>query len=324
MVRKIIGILLDLALWGLVALAFTCCFARLSPLVDLFTHFQLQYAMASSGLLFVLICLRARLWKMALAFFLCFLFTVPVAALKLERHIARSERFEDITILQYNVEFSNPGAEEIVKWVNDSTAGPLPDIVVLQEINLKMAPKYAALEKTYPYHLLAPRAGGFGTMIFSRVPVRSQSREHFPGESNEYSRMSLVTLAQGIPFTLTELHAFWPIGSESAKRHSAELRYVADLVSHGTQEHKILVGDLNITPYSPWFRDMKNRSGLTTAMQGRGISGTWPSFLPAPLRIPIDHLLVSDGIEVLERRVEKDLGSDHLPVVTKLRIYATN
>jgi endonuclease/exonuclease/phosphatase family metal-dependent hydrolase len=38
------------------------------------------------------------------------------------------------------------------------------------------------------------------------------------------------------------------------------------------------------------------------------------------MRIPIDHMLVSCSIGVASRRIERDVGSDHLPVVVDLVI----
>ena len=38
----------------------------------------------------------------------------------------------------------------------------------------------------------------------------------------------------------------------------------------------------------------------------------------AVMRIPIDHLLASCSIGVRDRRIGRDVGSDHLPVVVDL------
>ncbi len=57
-------------------------------------------------------------------------------------------------------------------------------------------------------------------------------------------------------------------------------------------------------------------------MQGLRIQGTWPSFIPFFLRIPLDHLLVSDNIHIIKQEVGPPVGSDHLPILTKINLGA--
>ena len=59
--------------------------------------------------------------------------------------------------------------------------------------------------------------------------------------------------------------------------------------------------------------------GGSDTRAGFGVQPTFPasSWL---VRIPIDHVLVSCSVGVTERRVERDVGSDHLPVVVDLKL----
>lgn len=69
--------------------------------------------------------------------------------------------------------------------------------------------------------------------------------------------------------------------------------------------------------WSTPFRDLVARSGLCDSRAGFGIAASFPSTM-AVVRIPIDHALVSCTIGVRARRVERHVGSDHLPVVIDL------
>jgi len=64
------------------------------------------------------------------------------------------------------------------------------------------------------------------------------------------------------------------------------------------------------------FADFLQSSGLRNSAEGRGLSGTWPSFFP-PLLIPIDHFLHTDEVIVNRREVVKASGSDHLPLLVE-------
>lgn len=79
----------------------------------------------------------------------------------------------------------------------------------------------------------------------------------------------------------------------------------------------IVMGDLNATPWSRPFAWLRERTGLCDSRAGFGIQASFPA-ASALLRIPIDHLLASCPIGVRERRIGRDVGSDHLPVVVDL------
>lgn len=327
-------IFLRILLLALVTEIFALCFAPLHWLADLTSHFMLQYSVLS-GVTFAGLCLlRARRWQIIVSDGVCLIFSLQVGCLFIPRHIIRSNVYEDVTILQFNINYSNPNAEAIAGWINNYatingtverlTKETKPDIVVFQEVSPEIATKLTLLEEAYPFHFIAPKAGAFGVAVYSRIPIRQSVRRHFGESFNEYTEIRFQTLAQSIRFNLTELHTVPPVGKENSARRNAELKEITVVANQQGETSKILIGDMNITPYSPWFRQMERTTRLNNSMQGKSAVGTWPSFLPFLLRIPIDHVLVTDNIEVLERNIEKSHDSDHLPVVTKLRIYATN
>ena len=81
---------------------------------------------------------------------------------------------------------------------------------------------------------------------------------------------------------------------------------------------RMAVGDLNCTPWSPHFDKFLQTARLRDSALGRGVSPTW---FPIPLLgLPIDHFLVSKEIEVVNRVVGPNVGSDHRPVVLTFRL----
>lgn len=85
-------------------------------------------------------------------------------------------------------------------------------------------------------------------------------------------------------------------------------------------EPKLLVGDFNTTMWSPYFADLVKDSGLRDARTGRGLYPSWNAALPAFLRIPIDHCLVGDKIEVESLETGNYTGSDHRPLILNVGI----
>jgi len=74
-----------------------------------------------------------------------------------------------------------------------------------------------------------------------------------------------------------------------------------------------------MTSDMPAFCRFAGESGLRDSRQGFGIQATWPSYMP-PLRIAIDHCLVSGNVIVNGRRVGAHVGSDHFPVIVDVSL----
>lgn len=331
--KSFIHKLLLTALLALALTIFALCFASVHWLAELASHFMLHYAVLGVVVLCGLVLLRDKLWRIFIAAFICLIFSLHVACVLMPRHITRNVAYEDITILQFNINYANPNAQAIAEWINNYatitksidkiTQHTKPDIVVLQEVSPEIASKLDLLTQNYPYQFIAPKAGAFGVAIFSQIPIREKQRIHFIDSWNAYTQLRFHTLTHGLAFSLLELHTMPPMGAQNASQRNAELKEITVAANQLATPSKILLGDLNITPYSPFFWRLERSTRLTNSMQGKSIEGTWPSFLPAMLRIPIDHMLLSDNIEMLERRIETSHDSDHMPVLTKLRIYAT-
>jgi endonuclease/exonuclease/phosphatase family metal-dependent hydrolase len=79
---------------------------------------------------------------------------------------------------------------------------------------------------------------------------------------------------------------------------------------------KIVVGDFNTPPESRIYRT--EWRGWTNAFTqvGRGFGGTR---LSGWVRARIDHVLVDDSWTVVDARPGGDVGSDHLPMIARVR-----
>jgi len=89
--------------------------------------------------------------------------------------------------------------------------------------------------------------------------------------------------------------------------------------AEATGGRAVVAGDLNATPWSPIFHRVLDLGRLRDSREGFGLHRTWPSGIHALLRIPIDHVLVGEGVTVLRREVGPHIGSDHRPVIVDLR-----
>ena len=99
---------------------------------------------------------------------------------------------------------------------------------------------------------------------------------------------------------------------------NSHLQEIADLISEENCD-VILAGDLNAAPWTAVF-DKLRAVGLKDSSEGKGLQFTWPSMWLSFMRIPLDHILISKNVVVLERRTLGYNGSDHFPVFVRLVI----
>lgn len=88
----------------------------------------------------------------------------------------------------------------------------------------------------------------------------------------------------------------------------------------------VVMGDFNITPFACAYRALQTDGHMLDARRapGRGyvraLAPSWPRQIPLVCRIPIDHVLVSDGVRVDAFGRLSRIGSDHTPVFARLSI----
>lgn len=250
---------------------------------------------------------------------------------------------EDISILQCNIQYKNKGHFLLCQRIGEQG---YPDIVVVQEVTPEILETLTYLLKEwYPHRFEAPESGAYGVAVFSKFPMIKAQRKAFQKSPNKYTLLQFVTAREKVPFTLIELHATSPSRDLFTNQRKQELEELPTIISQTPNEHKILAGDLNTTPYSPYFQKLKKSLNFKNAMGGftfqensvldklleawEGFDavvncqfqGTWPSAAPFFLRIPIDHVLTSKTMRVISRSVLAYVGSDHLPVLTRIRLY---
>jgi endonuclease/exonuclease/phosphatase (EEP) superfamily protein YafD len=82
----------------------------------------------------------------------------------------------------------------------------------------------------------------------------------------------------------------------------------------------LIVGDFNSTVWQKDFRQFTADSRLSNSIDKFGMQPTWPTILPRFLRLQIDHVFYSKGINLINKTVGPNIGSDHLPVISDFLI----
>ena len=207
------------------------------------------------------------------------------------------------------------------------------DIIGLIEVSPSWRPVLAPLFAKYPYRVdcfdIDPECQA---MLLSRLPITK------PIAGRIWKATPIVAggevLWNGRPITVLATHWFRPLkrsdrspwGADDAARRA----YLADGLPVSRQagqaglfakylnrqpDDLILMGDLNSVPWSRVQRAFRDKTGLDNQA---GWASSWPSFMPGPLRLPIDHVLARGHLVVTEFAAGPETDSDHLPVIAEI------
>ena len=118
--------------------------------------------------------------------------------------------------------------------------------------------------------------------------------------------------------TFAAVHVLPPVRESYFLDRNANFDDVAAYVKNIKGE-VVLVGDLNTSPWSYYFKKFTGDTGLLDSEIGFGLQPSWNA-QSMILRIPVDHCLTSPGIAVLKRELGPAVGSDHYPLYLELGI----
>ncbi len=281
--------------------------------LDLFSHFQLQYAACS--LILVVALLGMRSWRWAALALSCLIWTLwLVVPWYLPRHQPPLVE-ANLRIMLVNVLQSNTHYEDVVKQIESID----PDIVVLQEINLIWLENLQSLSDGRPYHIHVPGGVLRGMAIFSSFPLKDLQTEEF-GDRMTPSVIATITV-DDISVSLVATHPWPPSGQFDYRARNKQLEQVGEFMA-GRPDPRILIGDLNLSMWSPHYEKLISTTGMKNVRRGFGVMPSFPMDSLALIRVPIDHCLVSNDIQVVICRLGEAMGSDHAPLIVDLVIPA--
>lgn len=298
---------------GCVALVATC----LVPLVPvwpcvLFEHFRVQYIVGGV----VLACCAAAFGTrisadVALIATLVHLLWIAPDLCRAPRPLPRDGA--RVRVLVLNVHTESSSFDEVRQLIDDVR----PDVVGLLEVDERWLHGVAPAVAAFAGRLERPRNDNFGVALYTRAPLVGAIEELGALQPSAVASVH----AGGAAFSVVLIHPMPPVSAGALAIARAEFRAVAERV-RAVGEPVIVMGDFNATPWSREYRRFLASSRLCDSRAGFGLQATFPA-ASAVLRIPIDHLLASCSIGVADRHVERDVGSDHLPVVIDLVIPRT-
>lgn len=293
-------------------------FARWFWLADLFSHFLLQYIVGSLVLLLVAVLLKSKTYIVsnALVLLVCFIELLLLPSVNMTKNASDKPV---LSILQFNKLVSNQNNLEIINWISNQDE-PF-DLIAIQEANKNFELYAEELKKIYPYQIIETREHAFGMHVLSKYDFLDVEKISVLGPvfENFYFKITIKPSGFEESVDIFPLHAVPPTGKAYWEQRNLEIRQVLNEIGDSKGRNTIFMGDWNLSPYSPFFIDILKFANLKIATTRIFPDPTWPSKLHIDFlnifQIPIDHILFSDNLVPLNKRVDKAMGSDHHPVI---------
>lgn len=225
-----------------------------------------------------------------------------------------SSQLDSFRTISINVLTTNFKKSELLKSVTTHEA----DIISFLEVNSEWLLEIESrIGVEYPHHLEFPRSDNFGIALRSKFPI-VKSEVGALGVGQPESIIADLLIGDKIVRVITT-HPVPPMSSANNSLNNQQLKAIADLVSENKMP-TIVMGDLNSTPWGFGFKSLIDGTKLRDPRRDFGILPSWPTdkFTKKAFSIPIDHILVSEDLKVVNLQVDLAPGSDHKMIIADI------
>lgn len=274
--------------------------------LELLVHFRLHFLLLAPFFLAYLLKRKNYRESLVLALLCVALFVrlsaylPPVA----EGKIQGQSRGGSLKMFVGNINFQNEKLPELFQVLQALDV----DILSLSEVTPELASKLNFLSAKYPYLAGFPTRLPAGELIFSKYPLLD-SYYHVETLYLE----SKVKISETREVRLISASSPPPLSPAKLKERNYFIETLGSRLAEANGS-AVLLGDLNATPWSKAVEDLIERAQLKDLRKNRGYLSSWPSVLPAFLRIPIDHCLLSKDLKDINLETVYLPGSDHLGI----------
>ncbi|SMO76314.1 Uncharacterized conserved protein YafD, endonuclease/exonuclease/phosphatase (EEP) superfamily [Saccharicrinis carchari] len=237
----------------------------------------------------------------------------PKQVLSVQNQIIEPEKDNTVSVLVSNVLTPNRQSHRLLEVVRKKN----PDILLTLESDKWWEDKLNVLEPDYPYTVKVPLDNLYGMHLYSRLEL-IDAEVNYLVESDVPSIETTVKLKSGKTIRLFCLHPAPPSPSqnETSAERDAELLMVANKLD-ADNETILVMGDLNDVAWSRTTSLFLKMSGLLDPRRGRGFFNTFHAG-HLLLRWPLDHIFHSNDFKLIAMERQKNIGSDHFPIYSKL------
>ncbi len=289
----------------LILICFTISHIQGNYILDLLNHFRPHLIVIA----IITLILNFRIYgKRTISLLILFLVLLNFHMFNFSFPTKQTINETPIKALHINLLMGNDNYDAVRKLIINEN----PDIISLQECTpdwynelLPILNQYHCTKKIID--------SPFGICVASKIPVVSSEIKYLNNQSPPLIKLNLEH--NGDFITLYSIHPTPPFNQTLFESRNEYFDLFIDEV--GNDESIIIIGDMNITQWSPYYQNFTKKLNIKNSKFVR--SSTWPEFLPIQI-FQLDHILVSEGFETKNSKVMNSVGSDHLPIVSEIVI----
>jgi endonuclease/exonuclease/phosphatase (EEP) superfamily protein YafD len=318
--KQIIYTLLSAFTLVLIVLSGVGFLGQFNMVFDLAVNFRLQYLYLSILPLLYFALIRSRIWL--IISLICVLLNLseilpwyfPAG------QTATAATGQTIRLFSFNVKYANKRYATAIAYVRQEQ----PTVAAFMEILPPWNQELQTLQDILPYHVSAE---DFNIEVYSAFPLDNVMLQAY-GHKRGLVSADMQIGNQLVKLIANHAESQTFSGETGFKfRNQHLIEGIGDYVQ-SLNTPVIVMGDLNITMWSVYYKEMIRRSRLHNAQIGFGITPT-AARPPKPLLkfyrpwtrrkhwlgVPVDHCLVSPEIKITQFRTGRDIASDHLPII---------
>jgi endonuclease/exonuclease/phosphatase (EEP) superfamily protein YafD len=279
--------------------------------LELFCNFRVYYLLLAGGMAFTAGIGQFKGLRLRLPFYLALALIAFNSLWVLPWYLPSRQQGTDhqLRLLTFNINVANRQWDEIARAI----AAIQPDVAAVVESSAESKLELAQRLEQFPFTY---RASGGGLTILSRLPLLAPQSQRF-----DHGTILLASVAvEQQQVQLVVAHAMVPVKPRLFEQRNAFLAELTAYIQQQPQRPLILLGDLNLTPWSPYYNSLVSGTRLHNTRLGFGVEPSWieaasylryPNWLTALIKIPIDHILVSSEIRVSDCQTRQAANSDH-------------
>lgn len=218
-----------------------------------------------------------------------------------------------VTLLSVNVLMENTRHADMRAMVERAD----PDVVMFMETDRDWLEALEPVLAKYPHVVREPRDDYYGMVFATRLEVREARTVHLTEDKTPALFAELVA-PNGAHFRFIGLHPQPPVPGEDSDERDAQILYAARFAR---EAHMPLVtmGDFNDVAWSHTAERFKRVGPYLDPRVGRGFFASFDANRWL-LRFPLDQFYATEGVAVVSFRRGEHVGSDHFPMIARIRI----
>ncbi|MDO9183214.1 MAG: endonuclease/exonuclease/phosphatase family protein [Bacteriovorax sp.] len=269
---------------------------------NLFDQFWSLYLVVSAILLLVFLFFK----KNAHGFIsLCVFIVCASVFYKVDSH-SNLKFNSSFKIYYQNINSSNSSLTELSQNIKKADV----EIVTLVEATPEIENVITRNLRDYSNHFSLARDDNFGFLILSKINFKLEEIHERIGIP-----VYIKFFVEKYNMKIYLLHLPPPLWREAWETQKETLALIAREINRNKNQSFLMIGDFNMTTSSSQFQDFYRQLNPKFYSQELFSPGTWPSFMPGYLSLPIDHVLSNRNFEM---EIGIAAGSDHKSIVVRI------